>query len=277
MASLIKQSSTNAGIPIWTMDKYFNNLNQQSSNFQRCNFWFEQMLKDDLNERKESRPPITGFRDYQIEAVLKTKNYFESQRQAGNYPIAMIIAPTGAGKSGMITMLPYVLPCSKVLVLSPSKIITKQLADEFGKSLDSPSFIERVCNKKLQDGFLELVTVIDKTNQVKQTQMSNLVIANAQKFGGRSGASLFHDNVEIVRNVQTFFKQFCTIIIDEAHHWPAKTWLAIVDNFQASGKRILFLTATPERKGRPILPRAHIVYTVDKSQIEGKFLFSDML
>lgn len=258
------------------MDKYFNNLNQHPSNFQRCNWWFEQMLKDDLNERMESRPQITGFRDYQIEAVLKTKEYFESKRHGGNYPIAMIIAPTGAGKSGMITMLPYVLPCSKVLVLSPSKIITKQLADEFGKSLDSPSFIERVCRRKLQDGFLELVTVIDKTHQVKQTQMSNLVIVNAQKFGGKSGASLFHDDVEIVKNVQTFFNQFCTIIVDEAHHWPAKTWRAIVDNFQKSGKRILFLTATPERKGKPILPNANIVYTVNKSQIEGKITFSDM-
>lgn len=149
------------------------------------------MLKDDLSGRKESRPPITGFRDYQMEAVLKTKEYFESKRQACNYPIALIIAPTGAGKSGMITMLPYVLPCSKVFV-------------------------------------------------------------------------------------QTFFNQFCTIIVDEAHHWPAKTWLAIVNNFQASGKRILFLTATPERKGKPILPHANIVYTVDKSQIEGEIFFSDV-
>lgn len=252
-------------------DDYFQYYNSNQSNFQRNSWWFEKMLKDDLNNRKQSLSPITLFRDYQLEAVLRTKDYFDSKRRIdGTYPIAMIVAPTGAGKSGMITMIPYVLPCSKVLILSPSKIITKQLADEFGYNTNKPSFIEKICNRTLQGGFLELVTIIDKTHQVKQTQMSNLVIVNAQKFGGTSNASLFHENEMIVENVQTFFNQFCTIIVDEAHHWPAKTWKAIVDNFQVTGKRVVFLTATPERKGKSILSGEKIVYTVQKSQIEGK-------
>lgn len=46
----------------------------------------------------------------------------------------LIVAPTGAGKSGIIVMLPYVLESKKVLILTPSKVISEQLRDEFGPS-----------------------------------------------------------------------------------------------------------------------------------------------
>ena len=42
------------------------------------------------------------------------------------------------------------------------------------------------------------------------------------------------------------------VIVDEAHHYPAPTWRTLVDHFNQSQR--LFITATPEYKGEPILP-----------------------
>ena len=44
------------------------------------------------------------------------------------------------------------------------------------------------------------------------------------------------------------------VIVDEAHHYPAPTWKTLVDHFPTS--RRLFITATPEYKGKPILSHA---------------------
>jgi superfamily II DNA or RNA helicase len=43
-------------------------------------------------------------------------------------------------------------------------------------------------------------------------------------------------------------EHFDLVIIDEAHHYPAITWLGIVHHFPLASK--LFFTATPYNKGK---------------------------
>ena len=62
----------------------------------------------------------------------------------------------------------------------------------------------------------------------------DLVVTNVQKSGGASGLTLAH--------LAQFAGSFDLVIVDEAHHFPAITWRAIIDTF-AHSKRI-FLTAT---------------------------------
>jgi superfamily II DNA or RNA helicase len=68
----------------------------------------------------------------------------------------------------------------------------------------------------------------------------NLVIVNAQKFATNSTV----DWEKLNR------KSFNLLIVDEAHHFPAPTWNNIVTHFNC---KTIFLTATPFRKGQPIL------------------------
>jgi superfamily II DNA or RNA helicase len=68
----------------------------------------------------------------------------------------------------------------------------------------------------------------------------NLVIVNAQKFASHSSV----DWEKLNR------KSYNLLIVDEAHHFPAPTWNNIVSYFNC---KTIFLTATPFRKGQPIL------------------------
>ncbi len=68
----------------------------------------------------------------------------------------------------------------------------------------------------------------------------NLVIVNAQKFSTNSSV----DWEKLNR------KSYNLLIVDEAHHFPAPTWNKIVSYFNC---KTIFLTATPFRKGQPIL------------------------
>lgn len=77
---------------------------------------------------------------YQIGAVLAVRNMLESDPANRTKP-CLIVAPTGAGKSGMIAMLPYVLESMKVLILTPSAIISNQLAEAFGYRQDKKNWM----------------------------------------------------------------------------------------------------------------------------------------
>ena len=68
----------------------------------------------------------------------------------------------------------------------------------------------------------------------------NLVIVNAQKFSTNSSVEWEKLNR----------KSYNLLIVDEAHHFPAPTWNNIVSHFNC---KTIFLTATPFRKGKPIL------------------------
>jgi superfamily II DNA or RNA helicase len=73
--------------------------------------------------------------------------------------------------------------------------------------------------------------MVEKTDQIKNMEMNNLVIANAQKFSSNSNVDI--DNIPA--------DLFDLVIVDEAHHYPARTWKRIIDYFQMSKK--VFLTA----------------------------------
>lgn len=226
----------------------------------------------------------TTLHHYQIGAVLAVKNMLDSDPSSVTKP-SLIVAPTGAGKSGMIVMLPYILESKKVLILTPSAIISNQLAEAFGCRQDKKNcfFLNaQICgNVDWLSSYLEDVKVISNSREAMEKSMGNLVIVNAQKFAGQSKATLsmnYRDEVTI-KNVETFFAQFDTLIVDEAHHYPCKTWRQIVDEFKKKSeglrKKIVFLTATPynvDRKGNRfhVLGSDRTAFTINKDMCIGK-------
>jgi len=257
------------------MADFFNNINEHPSKFQQHGTQFTQTIREEhYRVLKNDQPCNFQIRNYQTEAVLKTRIYFDDLTQPVPTPPALIVAPTGCGKSGMVAMLPYVLGSQKVLILSPAKIISQQLAEAFGHYTGIKSFFQKTAIGNVPDdrwrNFHEHVTLVEKSNQVIQQNMSNLVIVNAQKFGGNANSSLFNGDQIVVDNVRQFFQQFDTLIVDEAHHYPARTWQAIVKLFEPL-KKIVFLTATPfTGQGKAILPNQQVTFRISREEIEGR-------
>src|SRR5581483_10122700 len=197
------------------------------------------------------------------------------------HPIAINYVPhfcfnnlAGSGKSGMITFLPYYLRASRVLVLTPSHVISDQIAEAFGNKGKDKSFFHK-CGLLTAEPYLkskiESCIIIDKTKEIYEIKDEKVVIINAQKFAGNSKANLNKFENGECRN---FLRSFDCVIIDEAHHLPSQTWKNIV---QCCTGKIAFLTATPYRmvgKSRiditNICPELKKVYEVRRQKLEGE-------
>jgi predicted helicase len=158
-------------------------LNKPLSKFEKKGSSFVDFIKMEYDKQKNNTPRETKIHGYQMQAVLNTKKHFD-EALVGNAPPALIVTPPGSGKTGMVVMIPYALQCKKVLIISPSTTISRQLSEAFGHDRKVLSFFETTipdkdCFKAIQD-FLECVTLIHTTPQVLNQKMGNLVIVNAQ-------------------------------------------------------------------------------------------------
>ena len=83
--------------------------------------------------------------------------------------------------------------------------------------------------------------IVTNVSQLAEAMAACVVIINASKTGGK--ASIKIDDIPTDDND--------VIIINEAHHFPQSTWRLIANRFSTS--RLLFLSATAQYNGRPIL------------------------
>jgi superfamily II DNA or RNA helicase len=180
----------------------------------------------------------------QVDALKALHAHFKDESKEN---IALVVLPTGAGKSGIAVLAPYVLNSTRVLIITPSIIISNQLyKDMCGHPMDSFFVKKGIVNVGdahlyTENGFLCNSSLGDSIDTIHQFKQHYLVIANAHKFGANSS----FDMNELPNTI------FDTIIVDEAHHYPAATWKRIVDHFPNS--RRVFLTATPYHRGANIL------------------------
>ncbi len=50
--------------------------------------------------------------------------------------VALVVLPTGSGKSGVIALVPYAMLANRVLVITPSVVISQQLRDTMAGNFD---------------------------------------------------------------------------------------------------------------------------------------------
>lgn len=74
-------------------------------------------------------PERTSLNALQLEALVKLSTFYETPRPNNT---ALIVLPTGTGKSGIAALAPYVVGAKRVLVLTPSIVISRQLLTSFG-------------------------------------------------------------------------------------------------------------------------------------------------
>lgn len=212
---------------------------------------YEKYLNDATGDKADE-----ALYSHQVKAVLRLHKYFDfkgsiirSTVNPNNSNIALVVLPTGCGKTGVAVLASYVLNASRVLVVTPSLIISRQIDDAYEHFLVKRGIINEedrhlyVPQKMLITKSEQLVTSGDLGQQTLRTevQQADLLITNAHKIGEKSKVKVEDIPADC----------FDLVIVDEAHHYPAKTWKQLIDHFPNSKK--IFLTATPEHDGRPIL------------------------
>lgn len=144
------------------------------------------------------------LRDPQKEAYEKLKEHF-IERESKEH--ALVVLPTGTGKTGLMGIAPYYISNGRVLVITPQTVIR----DSVIGSLDPLYRKNFWLFTRVFDNYSELPTVIEyeKSLTDEVIQSADIVILNIHKLQERLDSSL-------LKRVAPDFFDF--IIIDEAHH-----------------------------------------------------------
>ncbi|XP_068678415.1 uncharacterized protein [Montipora foliosa] len=203
----------------------------------------------------------------QRQALESLQGFFGGQNEGR---IGLVSMPTGSGKTGVISCLPYFLgklglqeppapgaspygePLHKfdkpVLVIAPDLEIADQLEKRLTVSADAPgeNFLRKteIIPADAVPYALPVGHKIEETRHVcnpEFLQSKDVIIANAQKFLKDEWEEVLPEDI------------FKLVIVDEAHHHPSKTWRRIIRKFR-NHAMVVFFTATPYRgDGRSVL------------------------
>lgn len=192
-----------------------------------------------------------GLRNAQLGAVHAIASFFTLNQKIA----AIIVMPTGAGKTAVLMLVPYLLSKNKVLVVTPSIMVRGQIAEDFRN-------LSTLCRANVFKETMSKPIVYEMQHKFKDEMMTELeradvIIATPQCALSLSETEWAVNNISLIE-------------IDEAHHTPAKTWQQILINLPEA-THVLF-TATPFR-----LDRKEIVgdivydYPLSKAYADGIF------
>jgi superfamily II DNA or RNA helicase len=159
---------------------------------------------------------------------------------------AVITMPTGSGKTAVLMMAPFVLQATRVLVVTPSRLVREQIADDFGK-------LETLRKAGVLPSDIAKPTVHELKRRVNTDEGWQALRSFDVVVSTTNCASPGHLDIPSPPG-----ELFDLVLIDEAHHSPAPTWQKLLDSFP-NAKRVLF-TATPFRR--------------DRQEIRGLFAYS---
>ena len=194
------------------------------------------------------------LRTPQIEAYLKIKTFFCVPENKE----ALVVLPTGTGKSGLISIAPFGTCSGRVLIVTPG-LVTKDSIRKTQEALYDNFWINFDVLFNHQD---LPITVEYSTGLLRQhLDDSNIVYSNIQQLTNGRGASLIDE-------VSSDY--FDLIIVDEAHHAPADSWKQLLGYFGSAKK--LFVTGTPYRGDNQELPGTLIHETQLSEVMRDKYV-----
>lgn len=179
-----------------------------------------------------------GLRNAQIGAI----HAIASHSTIEPMDAAMIVMPTGSGKTAVLMLAPYLLRKTKVLVVTPSAMVRGQIVDDY-KHLKTLKSIKVFSNDILPPKVYEAEHLLN-VQEIEEISSADVVVASHQV-----AASISENEIKA---------QFDYVIIDEAHHVPAPTWQRIIKNMKHASS--LLVTATPFR--------------LDKKEISGTLIYN---
>ncbi len=167
--------------------------------------------------------------------------------------------PTGSGKTGLMMALSFGCKARRVLIISPAKVLRRQVATAF-EALDvlrSANVVKLPKSKKPEVVTLdsEMRTEADWRRHSK----ADVITATTRTTSPQ------------LPNISPAPKDFFDLVfIDEAHHEPAETWRALVDSFDKNRTKIVLLTGTPYRRDHsPIGGRLSFQYPISRAIRDG--------
>jgi len=193
-----------------------------------------------------------GWRAPQVGALGATLAHWSlAEREA-----TLISIPTGTGKTAVAMASPYLTrnPATRVLVLAPSRAVREQLVRNFS----TYSQLQRV--GVLPEGLdgpsvYEMSGMADDWNELRS---HDVVVALPNSI-----SPMHYDDDQ-----RPPTDLFDLLVVDEAHHSPAKSWEAVLDHFESAQK--LLLTATPTRRdGRRLPGSLQYYYPLRRALDEG--------
>ena len=156
---------------------------------------------------------------------------------------ALASLPTGAGKTAVALAAPHLIKAQRVLVVVPSRDLRGQTETAF-RSQDVLYRIGAITGAT-RPRVLALSGLVADWATLRDAEvvvaLPNSISPSYYESGGPPPKDLFD-----------------LVIIDEAHHAPARTWRAILEHFEAD--HALLLTATPRRRDGQRLPGEHIYH-----------------
>ena len=186
-------------------------VNRTPSCFNTNNAAMVNFLEDEYRRHEEGLPPRSRLYHHQIEAVRKLQEYFNPQKNPNSSNIALVVLPTGCGKTGVAVLASYALIASRVLVITPSIIISRQIDKAYENFLLNKRVVTSAHDMQC---VMPSKAVIMKSSEIHNGMQSTLMIVNAHKIGGQSNVRI----EDIPRD------HYDLVIVDEAHHYPALTW-----------------------------------------------------
>jgi len=181
---------------------------------------------------KKVIPYVEGnnkLRDPQIEAYIKIREYFKVNPSGE----ALVVLPTGTGKSGLVSIAPYGVSNGRVLIITPG-LVTKKSIIKTLHPMEDNFWIKYDVLFDPED--MPVVEEYDSDMLESSLEKCDFVIANIHKLYKNQKNSLLN------RVNRDFFDM---VIIDEAHHSVADTWKDALEYFNKAKK--LHVTGTPYR------------------------------
>jgi superfamily II DNA or RNA helicase len=187
---------------------------------------------------EDGRP---GFRSAQIAAAQAVASHF-----FGSSIPAIVTMPTGAGKTTVLMACAFMLRATRILVLTPSRLVREQIAENF-RVLSDLKKIDALPLSLTAPRVFATEHTVGTREEWEALRQYDVVVATVPSVSSRDGVA-----------PDPPADLFDLVLVDEAHHSPASTWARLLAFFSSS-KQVLF-TATPFRR--------------DDKEIKGKFVFS---
>ena len=183
----------------------------------------------------------TGFRQAQLGAIHSLAAHFVTRSDPG-----IVTMPTGSGKTAVLISAAFVLRANRVLIITPSRMVREQIAREVStlSTLRSVGALDNAIQAPSVFSTKKRIKAFDEWEEMRQF---DVVVGTVP--------SISPEYVDVPEPPPDLFD---LVIVDEAHHSPARTWQAILNHFDQA-KRLLF-TATPFRQ--------------DQKEIKGRFIFT---
>ena len=195
-----------------------------------------------------------GLRNAQLGAIHAISSFFTLNKKDA----AIVIMPTGSGKTAVLMLTPYLIRKQRVLVVTRSKMVCGQIAEDFSEL--RTLCVANVFNTSIKKpNVFELEHLYTKEYQ-KDLEQADVIVATPSCALSLSESDWAKENIDLVE-------------VDEAHHTPAKTWQQILVNLSAA-THVLF-TATPFRLDRKELS-GEIVYDYPLSKAYEDGIFGEI-